>query len=74
MTAEAKRPPTTAQTAFATALALVARRRPTDTDAARPPAFSFHPPDPVVSTAPIGGPGPGGGLIADASAGWRRAT
>ncbi|MDQ1426572.1 MAG: aspartyl-tRNA(Asn)/glutamyl-tRNA(Gln) amidotransferase subunit, partial [Acidimicrobiaceae bacterium] len=66
MTADRQRPPTTAQSAFATALALVARRRPTGTDAARPPAFRFHPPDPVVSTAPIGGPGPGGGLIADA--------
>ena len=64
MTTERQRPPTTAQSAFATALALVARRRPTGGDAARPPVFSFHPPDPVAATVAVGGPG--GGLIADA--------
>jgi hypothetical protein len=66
VTAEEPLPPTTAQSAFAAALALIARERPKGPDAARPPAFSFHPPDPVVATVDGGGPSPGGGLIADA--------
>jgi aspartyl-tRNA(Asn)/glutamyl-tRNA(Gln) amidotransferase subunit A len=62
-----QRPPTTAQAAFAAALALVARHRPVGADADRRPAFRFHPPDPVAAAAPAGAPGGlAGGLIADA--------